>query len=340
MSELDLAALREPIDSESPSGENLEYDPLFLEMERAAEGKPEQQMGDEVSPGEEPDWSEVRSKALELASRTKDLRVGVYLAKATARTDGLPSLRDSLELLRIYITEYWETVHPQLDPDDNMDPTMRVNALAGLEDQQGALAAIRETPLVTSPLVGQITYRHILMSRGEASPRAGEEPPTTDMVNGAFSELETEELTRLANTCREAAEISLELEAALTKHVGAANAVDMSGLPSALNLVHGVLADILAARGVTVEGAEELGQSSIEGDSPAGSGAIRTRDDVVLSLERIIQYYSDHEPSSPLPMLLERAKSLVHSGFVDLIRELAPEGMSQVDTLRGHREEE
>ena len=109
---------------EAPSGENLEYDALYLEMEQAAAGKPEQQMGDSTIPAENPDWKVVVQKALELAVRTKDLRVGMLLTQALMANEGLFGFEQGLRLLRGYVQQHWETVHPQLDADDD-DPDRR-----------------------------------------------------------------------------------------------------------------------------------------------------------------------------------------------------------------------
>ena len=55
MTDLDLNQFLEDVSSESPCGDDLEYDPEFQEMERAAQGKPETQF----SAAEPPEWKTV-----------------------------------------------------------------------------------------------------------------------------------------------------------------------------------------------------------------------------------------------------------------------------------------
>ena len=100
VSTIDVDALLEEISSDSPCGEDLEYDPQFGEMERAARGKAEQQFGDTIVEAVEPEWREVRDPALELFSRTKDLRVAVYLTQAMVHLEGFVGLRDGLTVLQ------------------------------------------------------------------------------------------------------------------------------------------------------------------------------------------------------------------------------------------------
>lgn len=69
--------------------------------------------------------------------------------------------------------------------------------------------------------------------------------------------------------------------------------------------------------------------------APRPAGDIANRDDVLRSLDKILAYYTRHEPSSPLPVLLNRAKHLVHADFAAIVRNLIPDGMSQFENLRG-----
>jgi type VI secretion system protein ImpA len=338
MSTIDVDALLQEISPEAPCGENLEYDQIFLDMALAAEGKPEQQMGNEVIAAEPPNWKEVKEKAIELAGRTRDLRVGVYLARALVRTEGLPGLLDALQLLQGYVGRYWEPVHPQLDPDDGSDPTFRVNTLVALQGANTLLNAIRDATLIHAGVAGDLSFRNVLVARGNLDPHAEEDPPSQALINGAFAECDLEELMTVAKACAESQAISSALENELTERVGVVNAADMSALPQFLSELQDFLDEQLAARGIG-----DGPKSAEDGDQPTDkaveSGGIHTRDDVLRTLDRICRYYQAHEPSSPVPMLMNRARRLVHASFIDAVKDLAPEGLSQVENLRGQTSE-
>ena len=53
------------------------------------------------------------------------------------------------------------------------------------------------------------------------------------------------------------------------------------------------------------------------------------------ALDRIIAYYARSEPSSPVPMLLERAKRMVGADFLTIIKEMAPDGVQNVHLIGG-----
>ena len=64
-------------------------------------------------------------------------------------------------------------------------------------------------------------------------------------------------------------------------------------------------------------------------------GDISRREDVNTMLERICGYYVGVEPSSPVPLLLQRAKRLVTMDFIDIMRDLADQGLPQLGTVAG-----
>ncbi|MGP6219195.1 ImpA family type VI secretion system protein, partial [Pseudomonas paraeruginosa] len=69
------------------------------------------------------------------------------------------------------------------------------------------------------------------------------------------------------------------------------------------------------------------------------SGEIGNREDVLRQLDRLLEYYVRHEPSSPVPVLLKRAKTLVTADFAEIVRNLIPDGITQFETLRGPENE-
>ena len=67
---------------------------------------------------------------------------------------------------------------------------------------------------------------------------------------------------------------------------------------------------------------------------------MNSRNDVRNALDRIIGYYERMEPSSPLPILLLRAKKLVDADFVTIVKDMAPGGIDNVNLIGGLEDEE
>ena len=70
------------------------------------------------------------------------------------------------------------------------------------------------------------------------------------------------------------------------------------------------------------------------------AGDIQSREDVVRMIDKICEYYSKAEPSSPVPRLLERAKRLATMDFMQAISELSPDAINRMKDLFGIKEEE
>jgi len=96
--------LLDPVSESKPTGENLEYQPEFAELERAAQGKPARQMGSAVAPGEPPNFARVVELAARLLQRSKDLQVSQRACASRADCwsgTGTLSIRSSTRTIRM-----------------------------------------------------------------------------------------------------------------------------------------------------------------------------------------------------------------------------------------------
>lgn len=341
MTAIDIAALCAPLGDTAPCGDNLEYDPLFLALDEAARGKPEVQYGSTITPATPPDWQAVRALALQLMERSRDLRLAVALTRAQLGLGGLPGLAAGLALLTALLEQYWDEVHPQLDPDDDYDPMLRVNVLAALCQQDELLRELREAPLVQVRGLGSFSLRDIELAASDAAPLPGQQKISMAVIDAAFAEAEQAALAATFASLQAAAESTREIEQRLTDKVGAASALDLAPLSTLLRRAGAALQPHLRDAGVdprqpaddapSTPGAPAAGQGSA---APRGD-QINSRADVTRTLEKLCAYYAAHEPSSPVPLLLQRASKLVDMGFADLMRELAPEGLAQLAQVSG-----
>jgi len=224
-----------PISDDAPSGHDISFDPAYLEFEQAFEGRPETQMGDAVREAEEPDWGDVRRRALELLERSRSLRVIVPLTVALMVTDGPEGLDDGLRLLEHAVVDHWATVHPELDPDDDDDPTERINVLAALVSPPGQVGdpirfreRLREMPLIRSMLFGPVSLRDA--RRAESGEEADDGAPDAGTIQAAAMDTEVEDLVAARDRLVAARERLVSIDRALTEHVGAGRAVDFGDL--------------------------------------------------------------------------------------------------------------
>jgi type VI secretion system protein VasJ len=97
----------QPIPGDSPTGESIRYDEAFAVLE-AEVGKLENPAGGEV------DWRAVQDGAAGLLeSRSKDLLLAAWLARALWQREGLTGLAAGLGCLRGLLATFWDGMHPQ-----------------------------------------------------------------------------------------------------------------------------------------------------------------------------------------------------------------------------------
>jgi type VI secretion system protein ImpA len=354
MTTLNIDELLEPISPQAPSGDDLEYDGAFQEMLRASEGQPEQRMGDSVRPAVEPDWRRVRALALGLFSRTKDLRVAVMLAQALLHTNGFAGLQEGLTLTRRLLTELWDSLHPLLDTEDEDDPTERVNALLNLCGFDTVLTPVRTSPLVHSRVFGPVSLRDIEIAEGRTPSPADSSTASMDTpkITAAFLDCELEELRQTALALDTALVDIKAIETMVTERVGASQAPDLAPLSELLREANTVVTARLEERSDSPEPAEVPTEMTAKGAQPLAStegvpetpmqtitSDIACREDVARILDKLCDYYARNEPSSPVPLLLQRARRLAMKDFLDIMRDLAPDALPQIETIRGPESE-
>jgi type VI secretion system protein ImpA len=65
------------------------------------------------------------------------------------------------------------------------------------------------------------------------------------------------------------------------------------------------------------------------------TGAIASRDDAIRALDRVCEWIERNEPSNPAPLLIRRSQRLMSKNFIDIIRDLVPDGLNQIEKLAG-----
>ena len=354
---LEEVTLLPDISDSAPAGDNLELDPDFGALERASRGKPEQQYGDTIIPAEPADWKQAESLAVSLQSRTRDLRILTHLAIARLNLQGIAAFAEVLAQIRLQIESRWDHVHPQLDPEDDNDPTLRANALFRLQDPANVIRPMRDLVLATSPQTGPIRFRDLAIFRGTIEPEPGKEKPTEALIRAAFKQTNQDRLQILREGVALAVAEVAKLPTVFDEHAGSGNAPDFTNLRKMLFDIQKELKIYEVVEDIEEAPAEEAGDDGAsEGDASASAPAARrggraaldlrsitsisTREDALYMLELVSNYFRTAEPSSPLPMLIDRARRLSAMDFMQILRNLAPDGLNQAQNIAGPQDED
>lgn len=313
-----------------PCGPSLEYDPLYLELERTVQGKPEQVLGEHAVAAVPPDWIDVRDRASALLSRSKDLRIAVWLTRALVHLENISGLASGLGLIEGLLVRYWETVHPLPDIDDK-DLTIRLNTLAALANSESLLGDLRGAVLVQASTHERITVRDVEVALGRLPASSGSASSlhqietamheATDRGQDVFADME-----RAARSCQSIIDL-------ISEKVGTQQSPDLKPLTVTLNSLLALARPEAAMLMSATEG--EARASDKPGERVVSTCALRSRDDAFLLLDAVCDYLEKHEPANPAPLLIRRAQKLMTMGFVEIIQDLAPDSLAQVKNIAG-----
>lgn len=331
MPAFDLETLLSPLPGDAPCGPDLEYDPVFIEMQALGAGRPEQEYGDTRIAAVEPEWTQVRERALRLAARSRDLRVAVWLTRCGARLGGLEGAVEGLRLVLGLLERHWPHVHPIIDPNDRDDPTARLNAIAPLAGVDAGLADFRAAKLTDER--NSLTVRDLELAIAHAKPYGKEAVASEESVLTTIAAaLATH--PSLVTTMRASYDLVTEIALVVEQRLGVASGLDLVPLHKLLRPVNDAAKRVQAGL-VAASGAPEPAAALQQAVQPAGG--VATRDDVVRLLDRACEWIERNEPSHPAPLLIRRAQRLMAKSFVEIVRDIAPDGMNQLERVAGQR---
>ncbi|HKM61089.1 MAG TPA: hypothetical protein VJY39_01235, partial [Acidisphaera sp.] len=70
----------------------------------------------------------------------------------------------------------------------------------------------------------------------------------------------------------------------------------------------------------------------------AGLTSVDNRADALHLLDLVCRYYEQNEPSSPLPLMISRARKLADKHFLEILQDLAPDAVGQAQLVVQSRE--
>ncbi|WP_340608864.1 type VI secretion system protein TssA [Xenorhabdus bharatensis] len=350
-----IDALLAPINSESPCGENLEYDDDFLLLEQSLVGKTEQQFGDFLIPAESPNWLEVEKQATNLLlTRTKDLRIIIALMHSWVEARGLSGYADGLDLIKQTLERYWDEVWPKLEFDGDYDPLFRLNTLADIEDGSPLILKVQNSILLKNVLQ-ELSFRDVYsLLDGSITEISGYTGGRTRLLKELKQQSSSPEISILVGI----RDHITTLNELIRRHLPDHHAIEFSLLLKHLNTVieFSLLKTPSSAEAPTTD-SNKTAPASESVNKPVSTSVKNTvipapsadlssfdwyeveahnREEVRMLLEKVKLYFITHEPSHPAPMMIDRIQQLIDRNFIDIISNLAPEGLHQLAIIFGY----
>ena len=236
---------------------------------------------------------------------------------------------------------YWEPLWPRLEEFGEQDPFYRINALALLSDKTDLSGAVRQCWLLRYPSDG-ISLRDAAAlcdgSKTEVADYPGGLPRLIDELArgdqpGIEAVLQIHE--RLQTICETIAE-----------RLGEAAVPELIQMRRQIALIAERCQATDLSQLIPTAAAEQTAEAAAPAAVAAAPRAaadwrtvqISSRADAQLMLEKVKLYFTQHEPSHPAPLMIDRVQRLIERDFLEIIRELAPDGVHQLETIFGRRD--
>jgi len=328
---LEIKSLLQPVAADAACGVDLEYTQLLAAIDAY------RLFGSDIPLAADTDWRALRDKTLEALAQSHDLRVLAHLAAALVRIDGLNTFCSVITVADRWLGEHWTEVFPRIDE----DAILRRNALNSFADRMAVVDAVRRMPVLSHRQLGSFSLRDLELAMGQlTSVDADAKAPNLAQIEATLAGTPPPELEQLSGALQAAMGSLRNIVATMQTRSGFESAPDFDGLLRPLSRIDKLLTDHIpgsAANEATADGAANE-------DTPAMSTGsvtdIKSRQDAIRALDAVCAYFRSHEPSSPVPMFLERAKRLVSKTFMEVLADIAPDSLSQAKLIGGIKNDE
>lgn len=328
----EIEKLTSPIAADCPCGVDLEDTPLLA----AFDGY--RVFGQMTPLPNETNWREIRDQALEALAQSRDLRLLAHLGAAQLRTGELMGFAEVLQVAGRWFADHPTELFPRVDE----DAILRKNALNAFADRMAIIDALRRQPIVSHPQLGAFSLRHFEIAAGKLPPTEGDDsPPSEAQLSAVLAAATAEQLGSLEASLGMAIDALRQIGDAMQQANGYEAGPDFEPLFDSLKPMRKILSDELALRAANAMPAvAETGDGRSDAGAVIAVGSIRSRDDAIRALDAVIAFFRKNEPSSPVPIFAERAKRLVAKDFLEVLTDMAPDGLSQAKLVGGIRDDE
>lgn len=337
----------DPISAAQPTGIDIEYDARFIDIQTLAEGKPEQQYGEVIIEAEPPDWSTVEKLCRQILSESKDIRVFCFYTQALTANYGIMGFKKGCEIIYANVEKYWEELYPKLvDEEDNFDDFYRLGSIGLLIAETGIIQQLNESNVIYSPSkksyfkVKSVTS--LLMNNEDGTYPGGREKLIED-IKVAY-ENEEEELQAL----KDSLDLITNIERIFDDNIKDVH-LDFSTIKNPLEVIAKLLVESSTLEHDREDASvNKLSTTILEQESTKpviniqslDDIKIKDRNDVKIVLEKLNLYFRLREPSHPAPLFIERLQKLMDMSFYDLLKNISPSSLNDLDLIIGKKEQD
>ncbi|MFV1474647.1 ImpA family type VI secretion system protein [Serratia marcescens] len=309
----------------------VEFDPRYSEIEfTLSEYDSQTDPLNAVDNARDINWHAIREQSAALLEQCFDLHVVLWFMRANLHIDGFSAFYQGIKDIDAKYAEEGATIFPQANMEPSSD-SFHAAALGWLATSS-CLHEIKnskifpDTPLTTDELLNMrldeqegksLHFSEVVKVLGQAdSYFAGRNLPSLKEQLA----LEIDALERVENYANLQAE-DYRLDCRQVRDYLKQFSRQLASLEQQ---------ELPAER-------DDAEIDSPDADAPVAMPGkyIRSRQDVILLLDQVLDYFQNYEPSHPAPILIRRSQKMIGMDFATIVEELLPESLASLNQLSG-----
>ena len=336
---IDIESLIAPVSDDAPSGPDLSYESERQQIEIAFERSVS---SDAAADEDSSNWRETIDLILTQGKLTRDMWLPVYLMRAAAQSGNFAMVADGAEWLAGLLENRWDDVHPQLDEYGFIGRKTPCESLTRIGD---FLAPLSRMALLEHQRLGRYSC-----SDFERFHKEGASADNYGMFRALLDATSEDDLRAVHDRLEGLESAIRRVDSVMTANADGDTATNFAPTYEALGKYRAAVASFvpgMSGAGGDAGGSAETYESAPStstgyASAPSGpgfSGGIASRDDVVRALDAIDAYYARHEPGSPVPFALRRARQWISLDFMAVLEDIAPGSLEEASrVLKSGRE--
>ncbi|WON77452.1 ImpA family type VI secretion system protein [Serratia sp. UGAL515B_01] len=310
----------------------VEFDPLYTEIEATLAQQDES--ADPLSLPDEPpkiNWRLIAEQSGKLLEQCYDLRVALWLIRANMHRVGISALFRGLVELEQQVSENRIKLYP-ISEDEPIN-SGHAAALGWLSTAQ-CIAELKSAMLTTEHTytVSELIYVDSgtnLTDQSQTIPLAQLLTVNTYFQQNGLPDL-LEQFTVINNVIKKFEDYANQYSEGYQLnceqlHIFLKKCIDLISKSSS-----NIHSEDLSLN-------TDTAYSSVSSKRIIGSHdvSIHSRQEVILMLDRILEYYQHHEPSHPAPIFIRRTKQMIGMDFISIVEDLLPDSLGALQQFTG-----
>ncbi len=342
--------LNNPISKKNPCGTNLQYDSRYIILFAKTQPQEEVQYGHFIEKPEPLNWSEIKSECETLLKETKDINLYILLMRANIHLHGSQGCLKVLSSLYHMLVTYPDDIHPQLIIDGFKDEAIRANSFIAFLDTNGFLQDLRKL---------KITQRMGTVLSLEDIEQAYSIPKHNGEIAESSIHKQVQSLLAQNNeTLLSSIEIFQYLEKIITWCN--TNLCDYSPDFSILTKICSIFVNLNTEHFLqdkTFFDCDNIMMPRTEEQDNTASARLSNKDKVLPAtgeseilmnnpfesrqimhdnIKTIRQWFEQHEPSSPVIILLKQTEQIIGKSFVEVLKFISADTLQNLENSLNH----